>query len=402
MKKEESKAKKIIAIILMLLITDAVVGGMAFLRGKAIRDILFIVLLTTAGVGCTSFSLFQAAVKNALHKDNSNHFFRFSIIFNICMICGCAFVLIPYTAWVFPALALFLALFSGTVPGLVGYQIILSICVYFSGQSSLIFIMYSFMGILFIILYEKMDNDFSIGAPLLILLIVYSVVLAADVVFKNRGVIDLEEFLIPIINVAITMIITLAVLKFYCSSVLDKDRNRYIVINDQEFELLAKYKQENPEMYFNAIHTAYFADKFARIIGLDVDVVKNGGYYHKIILNECKINNKSLDEVCKEYDFPESAYNLLHEYCYRSQNLLLKESVTVYLADAVVTSLLYVLSKEENKNKKIDYGQVAAAIIKRKVDSGELNQSEFTLKDKAEMEKMFRGEKLYYDFLRRE
>ena len=77
----------------------------------------------------------------------------------------------------------------------------------------------------------------------------------------------------------------------------------------------------------------------------------------------------------------------------------MRETAVVYIVDAVVSSLLYLIDKNPDNN--IDYGTIASAIIKRKIDSGILNKSALTICDIVEMDKIFTGEKLYYDFLRR-
>ena len=68
---------------------------------------------------------------------------------------------------------------------------------------------------------------------------------------------------------------------------------------------------------------------------------------------------------------------------------------------------MYLISKgksNENKEAKTDneYAKVATAVIRRKVESGILNSSDISLADLGGIEKIYTGEKLYYDFLRRE
>ena len=130
-----------------------------------------------------------------------------------------------------------------------------------------------------------------------------------------------------------------------------------------------------------------------------MDVAKNGGYYHKIIANECKKEDKSLEEICRLYRFPDKAVKLLQEYNYKSEFIVMKETAVVYLADAVVSSIMYLLEKDENK--EVDFVQLATAVLKRKIDSGVLNHSNISVSELCGMEKLFTGEKLYYDFLRR-
>ena len=52
--------------------------------------------------------------------------------------------------------------------------------------------------------------------------------------------------------------------------------------------------------------------------------------------------------------------------------------------------------------ENVDYGKVAVAVIRRKIDLGILNDSDISLADIGGMEKLYTGEKLYYDFLRGE
>ncbi len=232
--------------------------------------------------------------------------------------------------------------------------------------------------------------------------IVYVIEIAAKVIFQNHGTLEADALVIPIMNIFVTFILMLVILRFYCAVVIDKEKGRYLRINDQEYELLAKYKEEDKQIYYNAIHTAYFAEKTARLLHMDVDVAKNGGYYHRIIVLECKKQNKSLEEICQENKFPPEAVRLLQEYTYKSKQMKMRETVAVYFADCVVSSIMYLIEKGEGDNQERDYGKVATAIIRRKVGSGELNNSEISLADLGGIEKIYTGEKLYYDFLRRE
>lgn len=201
----------------------------------------------------------------------------------------------------------------------------------------------------------------------------------------------------------------LAALRFYCAVVIDREKGKYLMINDQEYKMLAKYKEEDRQLYYNAIHTAYFAEKTARLLHMDVDVAKNGGYYHRIIVSECKAREKSLEEICKENKFPPKAVQLLQEYNYKSQPMKMRETVAVYIADCVVSAIMYLIDKEKSEENKQedekagnDYAKVALGVVRRKINSGLLNKSDISLSDLGGLEKIYTGEKLYYDFLRRE
>ena len=73
-------------------------------------------------------------------------------------------------------------------------------------------------------------------------MMIYIIELAANIVFESHGTLDADVFVMPVINAFVTFILMLMVLRFYCAVVIDKDKGNYLRINDQEYELLAKYK----------------------------------------------------------------------------------------------------------------------------------------------------------------
>jgi hypothetical protein len=300
---------------------------------------------------------------------------------------------VDYSGWAMPPIALALSLFSNTVTGIVAYGFVVGLCSYIASVDISIFLVYFIVGVVFAILFEQLDNEYKTGKPLFISLLLYMVIMAI------WGILD-GKYIIPTINVLVTFIFTIAILRFYCALVIDKKKSGYITINDQEYELLSKYKEIDSKLYYNAIHTAYFAEKTARLLGMDIDLAKNGGYYHRIIAYECKSQNKSLDEICSENKFPANAVELLKEYNYKSHVVKMKETVAVYLADCVVSSIMYLIEKD--RDKELAYGKIAVAVIHKRIDSGILNKSDISLSDLGEIEKIYTGEKLYYDFLRRE
>lgn len=399
MKKEEAKWQKVLWIVFSFVFSIAATAAAAYIYGNSLREICILLMIAIACYSGVIFALVQSDIYGVLHYDNGGHYVRFVLIFVIGIAAGCLFPMLPDSGWVFPAIALALTLFANTATGLMAYAVILGICVYFAGSNILIFLMYFLVGCLYAILFERLDNDYKTGAPLCAATLIYLVVMLARVVLGSYGTVELEAFMIPVLNLFINFLLVLAVLRFYCAVAIDKEKSRYLTINDQEFQLLAKYKEENSQLYYNAIHTAYFAEKAARLFHMDVDVAKNGGYYHKIIAAECKKEDKSLEEVCRSYRFPEEAVRLLQEYNYKSQPIIMKETAVVYLADSVVTSIMYLLDKDENADT--DFAKIATAVLKRKIDSGILNKSDISISELLGMEKLFTGEKLYYDFLRR-
>ncbi len=68
----------------------------------------------------------------------------------------------------------------------------------------------------------------------------------------------------------------------------------------------------------------------------------------------------------------------------------MRETVAVYLADCVVSSIMYLIRKAEEKPVELDYGKIATAIIHRKLESKVLNNSDISLADLGGIEKYIR------------
>lgn len=401
-RKEEPRWLKVLLAIVMLAVSIPVVGVAAYFYEKSFRDIFILLIIVTSCFGMTLFSFFQSDVFQALHYDNGGHLARFVLAFLMGTAAACLLPLLSDAGGILPVAALALTLFSNTVTGLTAYAGLLCVCAYFAGADNLTFLLYFLTGVLFAVLFERLDNDYRTGAPMSVAVVVYVVEIAAKVVIESHGTPTPDALIVPVMNVFVTFILMLVILRFYCAVVIDKEKGRFLRINDQEYRLLAKYKEEDKQTYFNAIHTAYFAEKTARLLHMDVDVAKNGGYYHRIIVLECKKQNKSLEEICRENKFPPEAVRLLQEYTYKSKPMKMRETVAVYFADCVVSSIMYLIEKGGADSQDRDYGKIATAIIRRKVDSGELNNSEISFADLGGIEKIYTGEKLYYDFLRGE
>lgn len=400
MNKTEEVSQKVLAFCIMLVVSVSVSVIAAYYYGNSFRNIFVIGMETMI---CFLLNIYCYALSinhQSLHFDNAFHVWRYTGIIYLGLMCCVFFPLFPATGWVFPALALAFTIFSNTSTGISAYIGMLVISFSLTGGINQLFVVYLLAGLFVSIIFENIDKEYRIGLPLFASILMYGVSLFGYIVFSSFGSINYEEFLIPIINIVISFLLMLAVLKLYCALVVDREKGEYIDINDQEFSLLAKYKEIDPGIYYNAIHTAYFVEKIARTRNMDMNLAKNGAYYYRVIVAECKREGKSLEEVCELYHFPAKAMAQLQELNYKSKVILHKEAATVFLVESVISSLLFLLQKEETK--EVDYGKVAAAIIKRRMESGVLKNSDLSFGDIQEIEKILIGEKLYYDFLRRE
>lgn len=388
--------KKIIEMIFIIIALIAIPAISAYMLGKAYRNIFLCIVL------CMSFGLTIIRLwfdSSNEEKNRSKSFEWFGISFIIGIIGTSIFTFFPVNGWFVLPLSLAFILTSDFSLAVVAYTGLLAICSYIGDASIVVFVIYLLTGLFVISLFNNFDKDIKFHLPFISSILTYSIALIAKEVFYAHGDLTVDSLVVPIINIFISAILMLAILRIFVAKVVDREKGEYIDINDQEFELLAKYKDENPGLYYNAIHTAYFSEKIARLLGMDIDLAKNGGYYHKIIANECNTQEKTLEEVCKKYKFPDKAVKLLQEINYKDKPIKMKETAVVYLCDAIISSILFLQEKEENTN--IDYATLAKALINRKKESGVLNESELSFNDIGELEKVFIGEKLYYDFLRR-
>ena len=69
----------------------------------------------------------------------------------------------------------------------------------------------------------------------------------------------------------------------------------------------------------------------------------------------------------------------------------------IYFADAVITSILYLIKTGQ---EKVDCKQVIDSVFKKKTVSPRMARSELSIDELRIMKQLFIDEELYYDFLR--
>ena len=187
-------------------------------------------------------------------------------------------------------------------------------------------------------------------------------------------------------------------LKFFCSTVVMRYREKYLEINDPECPLLVRLKEMSKQEYYHAMHTAYLSDRIAHSLGLDDQAAKSCAYYHNIGILGGENNWENIEKISKEYNFPPSAHRILKEYTDASGKMVSAETLVVFFSDTVVSAVLYLFEKDPKA--EIDYTKLIDTIFEQKMETEELWQNCMTLAQFAQMKKIFVEEKLYYDFLR--
>ena len=192
------------------------------------------------------------------------------------------FPFLPQEAWPFPVIALILVLNSDTVLAIFAYALFLAGTVIITNAGIAVFMLYFIAGLATILFFSKVDKEYRIGIPLFLSVSVMVMMLTANIMSVADPIRKTEVFLIPLINIFVTVLLSLLYLKYYSFGRIHKYREKYMEINDQEYKLIVSLKESSRENYFHAIHTSYFCDKAVNLIGGDKDLSRALGYYHRL------------------------------------------------------------------------------------------------------------------------
>lgn len=364
-----------------------------FLIGMYDRTVLDRLLancvMTAVGLAVIGYQLRRGYLRGELDYDNNEHPFRFllCVCIGLVVVFACGFL--PVGGWPFLTVFVMLALFGNMSTGILASSVLLVIAVLVEGAAINGFVLYFISGCFAITLFRQLENDFKIGIPLLLSMLCLLVCETANVVLLANARPDVEAFVIPVANVIISSILLVGCLKLFSSMVIYKYRERYLEINDTENPVLTELKANSREAYFLSIHTAYFCERIGKKLGLDTDVLKCAGYYHRI--------GEKLPEIMEEKQFPPQVKEILLEY-QKQKSIKNKETAVLLCSDLVVASITQLV--RISGDKPVDYEAVIDALFKRLLEEGRFWNCNITMREFRVMQQTFREEKLYYDFLR--
>ena len=392
--------KKVILFSLMIFfITGISAGGAAFLYGKEYIEMIRITILACLGSGIVLFLFAEGRVKASLLFDNDEHFDRFACFYFIGLLVALLFPFLPEFGWMYLVIFIVIGLSSNQIVGIASGGTLLMLSVLLSQAPAIsVFFTYFLSGVIGIILFSHIDEDFKVGLPMMISLTLNLICIIVNLVMMGQTDVSFEIFFIIFANILVCTLLLLVFMRYYSTHVVHRNRDKYMEINDPECPILVELKQKSLSEYYQAVHTAYLSDKIAKKLGLDDMATKTCGYYHKIGTLRGENSWEVINEICSEYRFPKPAINLLKEYTDRDTQLTSKEAVVVLFADTLVASLLYLFSKDPKV--KPDYNHIIEAIYEKKVESGIMDKTLITMGEMKEIRKMLKEEHLYYDFLR--
>lgn len=374
-----------------------IVGIISYILNCSVAEIIRNTITFLWGCFVIVFLWYQSSIQNNLEYDNKYHPIRFLVVFIICFFVSMGMVFAPTSTWVFLSIMVVLSMFSNPIIGLTGGNLLLLLTASLSSSSTMyVFFLYFMIGLLGISFFRNLDLDFQVAGPMVLSGIASFVLQAAYIVIFENQPISFITLFMPLLNLFINMVLLVLILKFFSGLSMYILQDKYSDINDQEFPLMVELKSQNKDIYFEAIHTAYLAERIALKLNMNDKAVKGCCYYYKIsdkiITNEDGYSSNIMDY----YDFPQDMKDLIEECkngIYGS-----KESCVVLTSNKVIKSIL--LASRDFKDKKIPYNSIIDLVFDKFYNSDILNNCEISIRELRIMKNTYIEENLYYDFLR--
>lgn len=397
-KSKISTVKRILILGMMFLLSGGIACAGSLLYQPETESLIRNVVMALAGTGIVIYAYLFSETAGLFIYRNEGKYDKFAVVYLGSMIAAIFFPWLPVTGWPFLVIFVLLGVFSNGITGMMAGSVCLLLAVNFAGGDLSVFWLYFISGLAGILMFSNLNDDFLVGLPVIVSLLVLILCLTANVVLFSREQLAVEQFTIPAMNMMICCILLLVILKAFSSSVIHKDQEKYMEINDPECPLLVQLKNMSKEEYYHAIHTAYLGDRIAKRLQLDDAAVKACGYYHRIGRLKGENTWENVSKICDEFHFPAYTRKILKEYVDGKEKVVSKETIVVLFADCIVSSILYLFDKDPMA--QLDYKQLIDTVFNKKLETDELWSNEISLAQLHEMKKIFIEEKLYYDFLR--
>ena len=348
-----------------------------------------LVLCASAALA-TVFSFQAGRLSGSFFYDDGDYPHRFLMIWLCGVLCAFVFTFLPVTGWMFLFFFVALARVSDSVTGLCGGTSLLVLTTVLCEQVSLsTFLVYLLSGMIGIALFAHQKDEFYTAIPLgLSLGSQLVLIFVGELLIQNRKPVP-EDALVPLANAVINGILICIFLQYYINKVAKKTDNLYLMLNDPEYAVMKRMREQQPEAYYRAIHTAYLVERITSDLGLDVRSAKCGAYYGHLP-----------SEELAEIPFPEPVAALISELKDTGRTLRKKEAVIVGICYTVIREIQRLNRK--NNEKKIDYGKLIHLLFERQFTMEALAETDITLSNLRYIEKRLTEEQMYYEvFMKR-
>ena len=323
---------------------------------------------------------------------------RFLIVVFISMLLSVLFSTFPNTVWVFVPIFVVLSLFSTPAIGIIVSALLLAGTILVSGCGVIVFFVYLVSGVFSVMVFLPLGSEMRFALPAFLSSLSLVVCEMCGIILTINSRPEIQLFYLPLVNCLIGLIVIYSAFRCYSSLIMYRYSDLYQTLCDTESEMLLGLKSEDPKKYMISLHTAYFCDRIAVSLGLDTDIVKCAGYYHELTPSEKNAREDFYDDM----HFTNALRYILDEYTYYIKNpgisLSSKEAAVLVCSKTVVMAVMAVFEKD--KDADIDTSKLTDAVFERFIRKGTFDKCDITFSDISEMKKIFKEEKLYYDFLR--
>jgi len=327
--------------------------------------------------------LFRSQVMTqSLSYDNGEKVPRAMFVLWVASICSLVLSFLPHTGWPFPAIYVLVSLYTNPLIGGFAGSLYLLCCVMLCNEGILVFSIYFISGVFCVILFSQIAEGFKMVIPLIISMICLLVCEMVPIILLNESFLEIELYVIPACNLIVCSVLIVFILKAFFQNVIFKDRMLYVDLQNPEAELLKEHKEKDKHAYYVSIHSAYFCERIADKLHMNAMALKVCALYHDFGENTPVM--------------PAEATEILQEYRKEKKPIRKKETAVLYLSIAVIEAVYEMMGKEE----KTDYDKLIDAVFYKWFGNKLMHYCDISLLEIEAMRKIFKEEKLYYDFLR--
>lgn len=374
----------------MLLILSGT-AGTAFVGSLVIGADLYYLVRNMALCCLTALAVifsFQAGrLSGSFFYDDGEYPGRFLSLYLCGILCALIFTQLPVTGWMFLFFYVALSRVSDSVTGIcAGTGLLILTTVLCEQVSVSAFLVYLLSGMIGIALFAHQKDEFYTAIPLALalgsqLLLIF----AGELLIQNKKLVW-EEALVPFANTVMNGILLCIFLQYYINKVAKKEDNLYLTLNDQEYPVMARMRENEKENYYCALHTAYLVERITSELKLDVRSAKCAAYYGNLPV-----------EKLEEIPFPEPAKSLLSELKAGENELKRKEAVIVQICHQVIKEIQK--TKEQDKSVKTDYEKLINGLFDDRFTMEKLAETDITLSNLRYIKNRLLQEKMYYEFM---
>ncbi|MCR5477136.1 MAG: hypothetical protein K6E92_05895 [Lachnospiraceae bacterium] len=324
---------------------------------------------------------------------------RFYLVWVLSMLLSLLSVFLPNTAWILVPVFVLLGLYGTPLLGLFGGTLLLMTTTLLAGGSVGIFFLYYVSGCFSVMIFLPLRKDFHIAGPMTLSLLCLLICEMSGVILTAGTRLRFEQFILPGLNMVLTAIFLFVGIRYYATRVLYPNRDLYQYLNDTEHPKLAELRRANKKEYLQSIHTGYFCERIATTLEMDAEICKCAGYYHRL----CPGDREEREAFFGQMKIPEPVQEVLREYKEylareKGAKLQRRETAVLLCAQTVITVLLAVFEKDPEAQPDVD--RLVDAAFARFDNGGAFSDCDITVRDLTVMKRIFKEEKLYYDFLR--